>query len=206
MLTPKKARAAVDVAEDLLTDERIAEKHGIGRRTLATWKKEPEFAAEVERARAEMVRTAFETGLAGKEARLVAKHRRWQELQGVVRERARLWRARLAKDADEEDRDPASAGVETGLIVRRLDSIGHGEYSRTVEVYELDKGLLSELATLERDVAKELGQMAPTRTDLTSQGRAIGALMFEGLSDDDLERRLAAAEGREAPAAVPSGP
>lgn len=49
-------------------------------------------------------------------------------------------------------------GGDTGLLVRKLKSIGSGENTKTVEEYAVDTGLLSELREHEKQAAQELGQ------------------------------------------------
>jgi hypothetical protein len=52
-------------------------------------------------------------------------------------------------------------GGETGLLVRRVKSIGYGDSAQVVEEYELDATLLAEARKLEEQAAREVGQLGP---------------------------------------------
>ena len=146
--TAARERAAALLADGELTGEEVADEVGVNRWTLWSWRRQPEFAARVrqitERAAEELERYA----IARKVRRMRSYDERWRELQRVIAERAA---------------GPAMQSVpggKTGLLVRRVKSIGAGVNVREVEEYELDTGLLKELRGLEKQAAVEAGQWA----------------------------------------------
>jgi hypothetical protein len=81
-----------------------------------------------------------------RQARVRALDDRWERLQRLMRERGA---------------DPSLDGVAggtTGLIVRRVRSVGSGDNARLVVEHELDTGLLNAMLAHEKQVAQELGQ------------------------------------------------
>lgn len=148
-------KAALLAAEDRLTDEEIAERVGVTRRTIIRWKGKEAFQARV----AEHV-TAFRLavrskGIAGLENRLGALQDRWERMKQLIE-------ARAAEHAD-------IPGGQTGLLVRTIKRIGSGDNWERVELFALDTGLLKELREHEKQAAQELGQWLE-RKDLTSGG------------------------------------
>ena len=146
--TIARAKAVALLADGELTDREVAAQVGVNRPTLWRWRQHPDFAARVrqitERAAEELERYA----IARKVRRMRSYDERWRELQRVIAERAA---------------GPAMQSVpggKTGLLVRRVKSIGAGVNVREVEEYELDTGLLKELRGLEKQAAVEAGQWA----------------------------------------------
>src|SRR6187402_454848 len=123
--TKKREQAAVLVAEDELTDEAIAETVGIGRRTLATWKTQPEFAAlvgdQVGRIQAAMLKLA----IARKDKRLRVLDDLHVRAVQVVHDRAERHAAELVavEDAATATRrffgDSVPPEAATGLLVKQ---------------------------------------------------------------------------------------
>jgi len=91
----KREDAAQLVADDRLTDEKIAKKLGISRATLCYWKANPEFAARVTTITAAHADRALNFGIARKENRL----RQLNEINN------RLWMVVNGRAADPEMRD-----------------------------------------------------------------------------------------------------
>lgn len=143
-LSRRQEAAAVLLAEDLLSDERIAAKVGVSRSCLAKWKLQETFCVRVSEVSEMLTEQALAHGLARQERRLGALQRRHSELLRVIEERAA---------------DPALAGVpggSTGLIVRQAVLAG----GRLVGYeYAVDVGTIRELRAIEEQVAKELGQL-----------------------------------------------
>ena len=143
----RKSRLAAElVAEDDLTDAVIAERVGIGPRTLYRWKLEPVFVAEVEKRVEDFGRVVRSRGIARLERRIKALNDRWERMNRIIEERAD---------------DPAMANVpggNTGLLVRRVKGVGQGDRFRIIESYEVDCRLLRALCDHERQAAQELGQ------------------------------------------------
>lgn len=142
--TKKRTRAAQLVAEDRLTDDEIAAELGISRRSLACWKKHPDFAARVAEIVESMRQAILAEGIANKQNRIDA-----------LNERATLMRQVIAERAADMVGIP---GGGTGLMVRTYKAIGTGEFARQVEEYAVDTPLLREMREHEKQAAIETGQ------------------------------------------------
>lgn len=143
-----KARelAARLVADDELSDDQIAARCGIGRATLARWKRHPVFRGRVAQYGALWRQQVEREGIADRLQRLRALHDRWRRLQAVIAARAA---------------DPAVQAVPggtTGLLTRTVKVVGAGPNATMVEEYQVDVGLLKELREHEKQAAIELGQ------------------------------------------------
>lgn len=217
--TDRTEQAAVHVAQDFLSDEAIAARLKITRRTLTRWKQIAEFKERVAALRAGFREVAEREGVALVGNRLQRYNRDWRRLEEIKNARAReaaekqaafdaLMQAALERgDTPEQicklaqdNRWPVVyAGMETGLLVRTVRHMGR----TTVEEVAVDTGLLAEQRAIEIQAAKELGQWTE-RKDVTSGGKPIqSGLALEELSDDEIDRRLAEARRGEAPAALP---
>lgn len=163
-LTGRQESAAVLLAEDHLTDEEIAQKIGITRRTLAKWKVLPVFSARVHEIGADLASRARNRGIARRERRLATLQALHNRLLKVIEERAA---------------DPELAkipGGKTGLIVRKPIASG-GELVGFE--YAVDTGTLKELRAISEQAAKELGQLIDRH-----EHRLIRRI--EDLSDEEL--------------------
>lgn len=169
--TRKRAKAALAVAEDTLTDAQIAANAGVSKQTLETWKKIPEFRARVE----EHVRSFEEAikaeGIANRQNRVAALNDRWDRMRQVIDARA------VAHKGE-------APGAGTGLLVKQYKQIGSGEFAEKVIEWKVDDGLLSELRAHEQQAAKELGQWTE-KQDVTSSGKAISFTLRIDRGDDD---------------------
>jgi hypothetical protein len=142
----KKARAALLVAEDRLTNERIAAAVGVSRRTLDRWKTEPAFMARVEEHIAAAEKAARSCGIARKMARVTTLNEVLQDLLRVKAERGA---------------DRAMQGVpggQTGLVVKSVKQVGSGPSAQLIAEFELDPIWLREVRELGQQAARELGQ------------------------------------------------
>lgn len=157
-------KAAQLLAEGDLGLGEIAKECGIRREMLWEWRKYPEFIKEVEDRKEEIRLEVRRHGVAIVEQRVKALDDRWRRLQRVIVERA-------------EDMKGIPGGS-TGLLVRKIKSIGVGPAAKEVEEYAVDTGLLSELREHEKQVAQELGQWI-SKADVTTQGKAEAVLHFE---------------------------
>lgn len=142
--TKKREHAALLVAEDDLTDEAIAQAVGIGRRTLATWKTQPEFAALVGDAVGQVQAAMLKLSIARKHKRLAVLDDLHTKALAVIEERA-------------QD-NTGAPGEATGLMVRQVKQIGVGKSAQVIEEYAVDTGLMREIRALHEQAAKELGQ------------------------------------------------
>jgi hypothetical protein len=147
----RRRLAAQLVAEDALTDEQIAERCGVKRDALATWKRHPDFKAEVARILNETRAALLSKVILTKQNRLDALNDRHGRMRRVIDERAT---------------DPSMgtvAGGATGLLVHRERMIGTGRNAQRVDEYEVDTGLLGEMRATEKQAAQELGEWTEKR-------------------------------------------
>lgn len=175
-------KAAHLVAQDREPDRQIAVVCKISERTLARWKGDSDFTARVEKIVSEYAERALRHGLARRDRRLRELTDVYDKLQQIVADRAK---------------DPAMeniAGGSTGLLVRRVSSIGSGENFKPFAEYELDAALVRELRATLDQVAQECGQKI-ARAELTgAEGKPLMPpvtykLPFDPdtLSDEELE-------------------
>lgn len=165
----KKEQAALDVAEDKLSNVEIAQRAGVTRQALILWKDHPDFKARVDQHVAAYRAAIRRRGIAIVENRVAALQDRWERMQRVIAERA------------EEMNGEDVAGGETGLLVRTYKMIGQGVFAERVTEYAVDTGLLKELRAHEEQSAKELGQWTD-RAEL--EVRDVGIA-------EELDRKLA---------------
>lgn len=149
--TPAAQQAVQLVAEDKVTDDRIAEQVGIVKRTLERWKLHPEFRAKVAERRAEIAERIRSTGIAIIENRVARQHDHWRRMQRVIEERAEHY-----ANAD-------APGAGTGLLVKTEKAIGSGFNTTFVDEWAVDTGLLREIREVEKQTAIELRQWAEQR-------------------------------------------
>jgi len=139
-------RAAHMIAQDHDTDREIATACKISERTLARWKRDTEFVARVEQIVTEYADRALRHGLARRDRRLRELGDIHQKLQQIATERSQ-----------DPDLQKAPGGT-TGLLVRRVSSVGSGENFRVFPEYELDAALVREMRGVLDQVAEESGQ------------------------------------------------
>lgn len=154
--TAARARAAVLLAEDALTDAEIAARADVSDRQLRTWKRHPEFWARVQEHVAALEAATLRYRIARRRERVAALDERWQLMARVIAARG-------------EAMTGEAPGSETGLLVRQVKVVGSGEHQRTVEEYAVDTGLLRELRGTEEQAAREVGQWAD-RHELSGTG------------------------------------
>jgi AcrR family transcriptional regulator len=158
------------VAEDAMTEQQIAEKCGIGVRTLQRWKPDKTFAErvnEITRAYADRV---LRQGLARKERRIAVLSALHQKMLQVIAERAE---------------SPDLAGVpggKTGIVTKTLKGVGSRENFQIVEEYEVDTGTIGEIRAVQEQIAEELGQRVK-RSETVDLNQ-----LFERMSRDELDR------------------
>jgi hypothetical protein len=167
--TKKREKAAHLIADDCLSDEKIAEQVEISRSTLARWKSEPRFIARVEAIATAYAKRVLNRGIARKERRVAVLNELHEKMLLVISERA-------------ESADLATVpGGKTGLITKMLKGIGKGEDFQVVEVYEVDTGTVKEIRALQDQVAEELGQRVE-RTETVDLNK-----LFEKMTSAELE-------------------
>lgn len=83
-------------------------------------------------------------------------------------------------------RSRGEAGLETGLVVRRLKSIGNGDNAQVVEEYLYDGKVVEETRNIGRQAAEELGEWS--QRVVVEQGNSIAARsLADTLTLDELE-------------------
>jgi hypothetical protein len=167
--TKKREKAAQLIAEDCLSDEKIAAEVGIGRSTLARWKGDRNFLARVETIASAYAKRALKHGLARKECRLAVLNDLHQRMLRVIEERS------LSPDL------ASVPGGKTGLVTKTLKGIGKGDDFQVVEVYEVDTGTIAKICDVQKQVAEELGQWV-RRSEVTDMNR-----LFERMSREELD-------------------
>src|SRR5438552_2131145 len=89
---PAAQSAAIALlAEDVLTDEQIAQQVGISARQLWRWKKTPAFAARLQAAQERLDGAALREPIARKRNRVKRLNTDWKRLQRVIAERAAMY-------------------------------------------------------------------------------------------------------------------
>lgn len=164
--TAQRERAALLVAEDELSDEKIAESCGVKRVTLYRWKQHPEFSERVAEHVTALEAEMLKYSIAKRRKRIAALDDRWQRMQQVIEARS------LDMSGVDRDGIPAIPGGITGLLVHQEKAIGTGQNQTIIDEYAVDTGLLRELRAHEEQAAKELGQWTEKK-DLTSGGEVI---------------------------------
>jgi hypothetical protein len=183
--TARKLDAARLVAEDFLSDERIAAQVGIDRRQLTRWKSVPQFMAKVEAIVAALGERSLRFAVARRHRRVKAQNDRWRRLKQVIRERA----------ADPQLADVP--GGSTGLVLRRLKMIGAGENSQVIEEFEVDTGLLKALLDHEKQVAQEVGQWTEKREVDNKEGAVNITFIEVRLNGPTVDRTNSGTAGAE---------
>jgi hypothetical protein len=142
-----KAReeAAILLADNDLSDEAIAQRVGVSRRTLTTWKQHPDFAARVGDHVGQIQVAMLRLAIAKKHKRLEVLDTMHTKLLNVIEERS----------VEYEDEAP---GTRTGLVTKTYKMIGTGRDATMVTEWGVDTPTLRELRALEEQAAKELGQ------------------------------------------------
>lgn len=162
--TKKRLLAAQLVAEDILTDEQIAAKIGIGRTTLHRWKLDEKFKARVKKIGDEFAERASKNGLARKEVRVSELIDLYLKAKQIIDERG---------ESSEMKDIP---GGTTGLIVKNYKQIGKD----AKELFEVDTGLMKQMAALQDQIAIELGQRVSKLE--------VNSATFNEMTDEELER------------------
>ncbi len=143
---PVSETAALEVAQNKLSDERIATNAGVDRVTLWRWKHQPEFAARVQAHRDHWAKELKDLGLADKRNRITTANDDFLRTSMIIAERAA---------------DPAMQhvpGGRSGYLVRQQKTVGTGKNAETVEEYVFDAALFKARESARMYVAKELGQ------------------------------------------------
>lgn len=168
-----KENAALLVAVDELTNNKIADECGITNKTLWQWKQKPEFQTRVDEHQKEIFERIKRHGIGTAENRVKHMQRRHGLLNQVISERA------LSSEMADVP------GGKTGLLVHNVKSVGAGENAERVDLYEVDAALLKEQRDIERQVAQELGQWLD-KVDHTSGGKPLVVKVLSGVSMEDL--------------------
>lgn len=169
----RRERAAVLVAEDVLSNEKIAEAVGVTRTAIDGWKRHPDFQARVEENRVALRAAILKQGIADKAKRVQALNDRWRRL-------AQLMDAR-ATDARYE-KEP---GWTTGLLVHQ---VRFNKFGDQIDEYAVDTALLAELRAHEKQAAQEVGDWVERKEHAGPGGGPIPVAQFDltHATDDEL--------------------
>ncbi len=136
--------AAPLLAEDEMSDARIAEEVGISTATLARAKRHPEFQKRIAEHEADLDREARRGTILRLRGRLKKYADMDRRLQIIVDER--------------EAEMVAVTGGKSGYLVRQKKSVGYGRETQIVEEVAFDSALHREQRALMEQAARETGQ------------------------------------------------
>jgi len=151
MDSAKRRQAAIDLAEDIFTDEEIAERAGVNRETLHNWKKRVDFCEVMAQRVAELEVTAVSFALARRRERI-------RKLQEHADRLEQLMEARRAKFASELE--GATGMVAERSLAGKLGVIGSDFY--------FDDKLSREYRETLNQIARERGQLNE-KIEITSE-------------------------------------
>jgi len=135
----QKLEALDLIAEGCTPHELIAQKLGIGRKTLWVWREQPAFQSRLQAILHEAAQSLATTRVAHKVLRVKDMQERIEALQYIVSERAKHYGG-------------MHPGADTGYVAPVATASGR-------QAWAVDTGLMTELRALEQAVAKELGQL-----------------------------------------------
>lgn len=195
----RSRRAAVRLADDVLTDEQIAFEAGITRRQLNRWKDNPTFAACVQAISLDFEAATKEIAIADKRLRLHALDDLFQRQYQVIEERATEYAAMARQRAKEQGRTSdldnlmgrrsVPAGGTSGMITRQVKTQG----PLVIEEFADDTALVKSLLDIMKQAAQETGQWE-AKVGVKHSGHVTHDHRFSGheeldvLSVDDLDR------------------
>ncbi len=193
-LTSKQIQAAALLAADEISDEAIAERLGVARKTLQRWRELPDFldamADHNHRVETAMLRldiakrhkrVAILNDLQNKMLTVIderAAHYQVIEIENAITETDQRRMARVAAEMfGTTDETVVPPGGTTGIVVRQLKMVGSGMSAKIVEEFAVDTGLIKELRANQEQAAKELGQWVDRSEQsgsLTSRVQIVG--------------------------------
>jgi hypothetical protein len=180
--TEQRENAALLVAHDISSDVDIAREVGVNPTTIYAWKAAPEFQERVEQHLAATRDAIRKSGIAVIENRVARKQADWERLEIIRQTRA---------TAAQGDLEMLLEGGATGLVIRKIKSVGSGAATQIITEYAIDTALLTERDRLEEAVARELGQRIE-KHEIETRDVSIA----EGLDAkiESLAKRLASSE------------
>jgi hypothetical protein len=140
----RRLEAAHHVADGILSLDEIATRCGVNRRTLWSWKENPEFAAKVAELLEDIARQVYRCTITHKLERICRLQEWWDGCQAVKQERS------------QNPETIAMPGGSTGLIAREPKQCG----TQTVYVGKFDAALVQQMRELAKQAAQEMGQWA----------------------------------------------
>lgn len=149
-----------------MSQAEVARKYGVARSSVS------DFAI---RYKADIASLQVRTAEATEEYRIADKAYRTSVRDGLLHDLL----------AVKESRKNGGTGIETGLVVRQLKSIGSGRDAEIVEEYKLDPALIELVDKLGRSTAEELGQLPKGDTNIQVN---IPVLIrrYEGIDPEEL--------------------
>jgi len=159
----KHYRAATLVAEDELTNERIAQECGIRMETLYEWRKEPLFQQAVREKIAELDAAVSKIRFAKKRDRIALLSQNVEKYLEVREQRAAYY-------AEHYDDVP---GGKTGLLTPTERQLGPSAGSRVVVDHKTDTGLEKLISDTLVLIAKERGELTEKRELSGPNGTAL---------------------------------
>ena len=169
--TPQRERAAQLVAEDVLTNAKIAATVGVTRRTLQNWLRRDEFRVRVAETAKSIIRDIRSFGIANVRERIKMFQEDLDDLNEIKLARAEQFSGILESGEDPSNPDArvhAEPGIETGLVTKRVTTVFTKEGERVTVDFIPDYGLPAAKLALADAAAKHLGQ-------IISKGEITGA-------------------------------
>lgn len=142
------------LAEGRCTEAEIADALEVSPRTVRRWKTEPALIDQVYEAIRQTRNELQKKGVRERNNRLSAIDAVVEKIQAVIAARAALFQA-----------DPLALaqGAGTGIVVKRMRTVGSGDSAEIIEEYEVDVAPLRELREQLKQAAIEVGEWAEKR-------------------------------------------
>jgi transcriptional regulator with XRE-family HTH domain len=196
-LTPVQIQAAVLVAQDKLSNEKIAEKCGISKRTLQLWKQDKAFSSEVKKHRDAWSAKVLSRGIADA-AQCV-------DLCESLQLKLRLLMQARANDPLTKDLPGGDTGL---LVITEFEQVWDKKQQKYVPApkkYKFDRAVLAEIREMQQHVARLTGKWQE-KLEITSVERteifmgwdlrAFGSLSLQEFEQlKQISERLATAGG-----------
>lgn len=155
--TGQRIKAAQLVAEDALSNERIAEEVGIHLSTFKAWKQVPEFESRVREIVQELDEAVSQLRFAKRRERIRALNEQAEDYVQIRKERSAYFAEKF----------PNVPGGRTGRLVHREEWVGTAKDGHMVDVFEVDGGTDKLFDSVLIQIAKERNEWTEGKRELT---------------------------------------
>ena len=160
-LSRKQKTAARLIAEENMTQLRIAKEIGVVPETISAWKKIPEFMAEIRSHNAQLDEDSSQLKYSKRRNRVAALDQMLQDYD-TIRDQRIQWYA---------DNFPDIPGGQTGRLTHTLKQVGIGAKAQITDMHAIDTALESGYRNALEHIARERGEWQEKR-ELTGPGGA----------------------------------